>query len=193
MSTFQAEQKQFYTIAEMLASGLSHYKIEKLVRSGQLVKLNNKVYEDPNFNGEQSDFSRVAVYVPKGRICMLSAARYYGLTNYLPDAVDIAIERSMKISTFPDHPSIHVWYFPQKRYSSGVAEVQDEAGKFLIYDREKTVADILYYRNTVGIEETKEVLKNYLASEDRNMVRLHRYAEALGCRKILETYLEVLI
>ena len=58
---------------------------------------------------------------------------------------------------------------------------------------EKTVIDILYYRNKVGIEETKEVLKNYLAKPDRNLIQLRRYADALGCGKILGTYLEVLL
>ena len=33
---------------------------------------------------------------------MMSAARFYGLTTYLPDSVDIAIEHSMKISTYPE-------------------------------------------------------------------------------------------
>jgi hypothetical protein len=65
--------------------------------------------------------------------------------------------------------------------------------EFPIYDVEKTVVDILYYRNKVGIEETKEVLKNYLRNEERNLVKLRRYADALGCKKILGTYLEVLI
>jgi hypothetical protein len=55
------------------------------------------------------------------------------------------------------------------------------------------VIDILYYRNKVGIEETKEVLKKYLAQPDRNLIQLRRYADTLGCEKILGTYLEVLL
>ena len=34
---------------------------------------------------------------------------------------------------------------------------------------EKTVVDILYYRNKIGIEETREILKNYLSRTDRNL------------------------
>lgn len=75
----------------------------------------------------------------------------------------------------------------------GVTTGSDQGGEFKIYDIEKTVIDILYYRNKVGIEETKEVLTNYLSREDRNLIRLHEYAEELGCRKILGTYLEVLV
>ena len=78
---------------------------------------------------------------------------------------------------------------PQIRYETGIVRAED----FAIYDIEKTVIDIIYYRNKVGIEETREVLTNYLARPDRDLVKLHRYAELLGCKKILATYLEVLL
>lgn len=47
--------------------------------------------------------------------------------------------------------------------------------------------------NKVGIEETKEILTNYLARQDRNINKLYRYAEKLSCLKILKIYLEVLV
>lgn len=99
----------------------------------------------------------------------------------------------MKVSTLPDWPSVNIWYFPEKRYSAGITSIADAAGEYRIYDVEKTVIDILYYRNKVGIEETKEVLKKYLARPDRNLIPLRRYADPLGCEKILGTYLEVLL
>jgi predicted transcriptional regulator of viral defense system len=146
-----------------------------------------------SYEGEESDFAFSCVYAHKGVICMMSAARHYGLTTFLPDGVDIAIERNMKISTLPDCPQVKVWYFPEKRYSAGITSSSDGACEFPIYDLEKTVVDILYYRTKVGIEENKEVLKNYLRREDRDLIKLHRYADDLGCKKILGTYLEVLI
>jgi predicted transcriptional regulator of viral defense system len=155
--------------------------------------MNNKMYENAAYSGDESDYTAAMAYAPKGVICMLTAARYYGLTNYLPDAVDIAIERDMKVSTLPEWPQLHFWYFPQKRYETGIVTEQDEGGEFRIYEIEKTIADILYYRNKIGIEETGEILKNYLFRDDRNLPVLHRYAEKLGCGKILGTYLEVLL
>ncbi len=75
----------------------------------------------------------------------------------------------------------------------GVTVSSDNCCEFKIYDIEKTVVDILYYRNKVGIEETKEILINYLARDDRDLIKFQRYADELGCGKILGTYLEVLI
>ena len=47
--------------------------------------------------------------------------------------------------------------------------------------------------NKIGIEETREILKNYLSRPDRNLNTLYRYAAQLNCAKILNTYLEVLL
>ena len=185
--------RHFLPLSDLLAAGFSHYRINKLVSEGWLIKLNNKTYENTAYSGKTSDFEVVSAYAPKGVICMMTAARNYGLTTFLPDAVDIAIERNMKISTLPDWPSMNIWYFPEKRYSAGITSTSDAAGEYRIYDVEKTVIDILYYRNKVGIEETKEVLKKYLAQPDRNLIQLRRYADTLGCEKILGTYLEVLL
>ena len=183
----------FISVDELKKSGFSYYRINQLVDKGILTKVNKSLYENMIYDGGESDFSIISAYAPKGVFCMMSAARYYGLTTYLPDAVDIAIERTMKISTLPDWPDVNVWYFPEKRYQEGITAASDENGEYRIYDVEKTVIDIIYYRNRIGIEETKEILNNYLSREDRNMVKLHRYAEKLGCKKILSTYLEVLI
>ena len=187
------DKKRFLSTSELLESGLTYYRINKLVNDGKLVRLNRSTYENVESKSEDSDFAIAAAYAPQGVVCLMSAARYYGLTTYLLDAVDVAIGRAMKISTLPDWPEIHVWYFSDQRYNSGIISGEDEGGSFRIYSKEKTVADILYYRNKIGIEETKEVLRNYLDSKDRDLVQLHRFAEKLGCKKILSTYLEVLL
>ena len=53
-------------------------------------------------------------YAPDGVVCQMSAARYYGLTTYWPDAVDVAIERRKKLSTVPDFPKFNVVYYSKK-------------------------------------------------------------------------------
>jgi hypothetical protein len=53
--------------------------------------------------------------------------------------------------------------------------------------------DIVFYREKIGIEETKEVLITYLRRSDRNLNRLIRYAERLKCGDVMKMYLEVLV
>ena len=142
---------------------------------------------------EINDFINSSAYVPEGVICLMSAARYYELTFFLPDVIDVAIDRKKKVSTLPDWPELKLFYFSPARMDIGVRKIYEGNDSFRIFDIEKTVVDIIYYRNKIGIEESSEVLRNYLKRQDRQIDRLHAYAKMLRCESIIRTYLEVLI
>ena len=188
-----AENKKFITIAELKDLGYSYYKIGKLEEQGILSRVNRKTYENLTYKGDENDFFSAEAFVPNGVICLMSAARYYELTNFLPDAVDVAIERKKRVNTLPEWPEIRIFYFDPSRMDLGVTEVREGDNWFHIFDIEKTVVDIIYYRNKIGIEETSEVLRNYLKRRDRQIDRLYTYAKRLRCEKIVRTYLEVLV
>ncbi len=188
-----AENKKFITTAELKDMGYSYYKMGQLEKNGLLHRVNRTTYENLSYKGDENDFFSAEAYVPNGVICLMSAARYYGLTNFLPDAVDVAIDRKKKVSTLPEWPELRIFYFNPARMDIGVTEVIEDGNKFHIFDIEKTVVDIIYFRNKIGIEETSEVLKNYLKRKDRQIDRLYTYARRLRCEKVTRTYLEVLI
>ena len=173
--------------------GFSYYKINKMVEQGILIKLNKRYYENANFDGEESDFYYAYAFVPDGVVCLLSAAVYYNISTYRPDAIDVAIPRKAKVSTLTDWPELNVCYFTDDRFDVGIETIEEGKNKFRIYDIEKTVVDIVFYRERIGIEETKEVLINYLHRSDRNLNRLIRYAEMLKCGDVMKKYLEVLV
>lgn len=183
----------FISIEELKRLGLSYYKINQLVTQGDLIKINKKYYKNANYNGEESDFYYANAYVPDGVICLMSAAVYYELTTYRPDVIDVAIPRKSKASTLPKWPEFNICYFTDERHSVGINYIVEGRNSFKIYDIEKTVADIVYYREKIGIEETKEILKSYLKRKERNINNLIRYADNLKCGTILRTYLEVLL
>ena len=187
------ENKKFITTAELKKMGYSYYKIGKLEEDGILSRINRTTYENLTYTGDENDFFSAEAFVPNGVICLMSAARYYELTNYLPDVVDVAIERKKKVNTLPEWPEIKIYYFNSSRMDIGVTKIQDGDNSFHIFDIEKTVVDIIYYRNKIGIEETSEVLRNYLKRRDRQIDRLYAYAKRLRCEKVVRTYLEVLV
>lgn len=184
--------KKYYTTVELKQMGFSYYKIGQLEGNGFLRRINRSTYENLSYNGDENDLINAAAFVPDGVVCLLSAARYYDLTNYLPDAVDVAIHRKKKVSTLPDWPEIRIFYFDPVRMDIGVNKITIDGDSFHVFDIEKTVVDIIYYRNKVGIEETSEILRNYLKRKDRQLDRLYAYAKLLRCEKITRTYLEVL-
>ena len=187
------KDQKIFSMQELKSNGFTQYKVSKLVDEGKLIKLNKSYFENTEYQGEESDFYYAEAYAPKGVICLLSAAVYYHLTTFIPDAIDVAIPRKTKISTMPDWPRMNVHYYTNDRHGLGVTKVKEGKNEFQIYDMEKTVVDIVFYRENVGIEETKEILVTYLQRDDRNLNRLLKYAEMMKCEKIMRQYLEVLV
>ncbi len=190
---FLGNQQKYYSIDELKQKGFSYYKIKQMEESGRLNRINRNTFEDLCYKGDENDFVDVTAYIHFGVICMMSAARYYGLTNFLPEVVDIAVDRKKKISNRPIWPGIKVYYFYSERMRLGVNEVFEDGNSFRIFDMEKTVVDIICYRNKVGIEETSEILRNYLKKQNRKIDRLYAYSKVLRCESVLRTYLEVLM
>ena len=158
-----------------------------------LIKLNKRYYENAEYSGEESDFYYTEAYAPKGVICLLSAAAYYHLTTFIPEVVDVAIPRKAKISTIPEQPQLNIHYYTDARHELGITTVREGKNEFQIYDIEKTVVDIVFYKEKVGIKETKEVLVTYLQRKERNLDRLLKYAGLMKCDKTMRQYLEVLV
>lgn len=188
-----SSRKKFYTTTELKSMGYSYYKIDMLEKNGVLLRVNRTTYENLAYAGDENDFFSAEAFVPRGVICLMSAARYYELTDFLPDVVNVAIERKQKVNTLPAWPQVKLYYFDSSRMNIGVKEVCDGENRFHIFDIEKTVVDIIYYRNKIGIEDTSEILKRYLKRSNRKIDKLYSYAKSLRCEKILRTYLEVLM
>lgn len=184
---------QFVTLDYLKNKNLSYYKIDKLVKEGQLLKINRSTYENKKYIGDYNDFYAVGAYIPDGIICELSAANYYGLSNYSPKKISVAIDRNKKVSTLPKWPTFELHYYSNKRMNIGVIEVNENGNKYKIFDIEKTVIDMLSFRNKLPIDEVMFVLKSYLNRKDRNLNKLYKYSKQLRCEKILRTYLEALL
>ena len=191
-TSLPSDQKIF-SMQEPKDNGFSQYKVGKLLEDGKLIKLNKSYYENTGYQGEESDFYYVAAYAPKGVICLLSAAVYYKLTTFIPDAVDVAISRKARVSSVPEWPRMNIYYFTNERHDLGIKTIRERKNEFRIYDIEKTVVDIVFYREKIGIEETKEILISYLKRKDRNLNRLLKYAELMKCERVMRQYLEVLV
>ena len=101
--------------------------------------------------------------------------------------------RKSKVSTMPDWPQMKVHHYTDERHRLGITTVKEGKNEFRVYDMEKTVVDVVFYREKVGIHETKEILTTYLRRKNRNLNRLLKYAELMKCNKVMRQYLEVLI
>lgn len=62
-----------------------------------------------------------------------------------------------------------------------------------IYDRERTICDIVRNRNNMDIAILNEAIKQYVELKEKNISLLLRYADELGVQKIMKNYMEILL
>ncbi|PLR84695.1 type IV toxin-antitoxin system AbiEi family antitoxin domain-containing protein [Bacillus sp. V33-4] len=187
-------QKGFAKTKDFINEGISNYYIRKLEAQGDIIRIKQGLYRHSKYEGEQQDeIVEVSKIIPKGVICLLSALAYHGLTTYNPWEYQVAIYRGAKKPTLPNYPPIKIIYFSETQYQYGIDEIEIDGNKVKIYNREKTICDIIRYRKKIGIDIMKEGLRNYLQRPEKNLTKLVDCAEKLRIKTVLLKYLEVLL
>ena len=143
--------QKYYTTSELKNMGYSYYKIGQMEENGQLHRINRTTYENLSYKGDENDFINAAAYVPDGVICLMSAARYYELTNFLPDVIDVAIYR-LSVSPYASHFVLKGGIFPYAIFDRK-------------YERATTDVDLLARRISNRAEEMKDVFRNIFAQD----------------------------
>ena len=75
----------------------------------------------------------------------------------------------------------------------GVVETEVAGHRLRIYDIERSVCDVVRFRNKVGMDVVTEVLRAYLSRKDRNIAKLTDYAGKMRIGTIMTQYLNVMV
>jgi predicted transcriptional regulator of viral defense system len=131
--------------------------------------------------------------VPGGIICMGTALAYHELTTWNPPEIHIALPRGRKI-VLPAYPPIKLYHVTGSIFKLGREEIKIESGRLIsIYDKERCVCDAVRFRNKIGIDIMKEVLREYMNGSGKNLNMLHNYARQIRISSVLDQYLDVLL
>lgn len=177
-------------IKTLLESGVSYYEINSLLKEAVIIRLKRGVYKWAD--KETDEMAEVAKIVPGGAFCLLSAAFYYGLTTTIPSSHHIAIPDERKVS-LPVYPPVHLYYWNKTPYLLGMVTIELSGESIQIYDPEKTVCDVIRHRNKIGFEALKEILKNYLERQDRNLNQLYTYSRLLKIHNKVDEFVKILL
>lgn len=174
-------------------SNLSRKYIARLVKEGSLVKVGYGLYSlaEHGFT-ESQDLIEVAVKVPKGIVCLLSALRFHDLTTQNPFEVWIAIERESRIPKVENVP-VRFFRFAPKVYQAGIETYFIEGVEIKVYSAAKTIADCFKYQKTVGLDVALEAMRDAWRKRKVTMDELYHFAEIRQVKKIMLPYLNTLV
>jgi predicted transcriptional regulator of viral defense system len=138
------------------------------------------------------DLVTVALKIPQGVVCLVSALAFHELTTQIPHAVDVALESG---STRPRlaFPPVRVFWFSGPAWSEGIEVHQLDNTPIRIYGPEKSVADAFKFRRKLGLDLALEALKAYRRRPEFDVGRLLHYADVCRVEQIMSPYLEALL
>ena len=180
-----------YAKAEMLRTkGIRSSQLAQLVESGALVRLKRGLYALAQ-GAERSELVDIQKAVPGGVFCLGTALSVHGISTWEPPEVQLAIRRDSRIA-LPESPPIKIFSFSGARFELGIVEQSTPTGIVQVYDREKTICDVVRFRNSLGLDIAMEALREYLKGHGRDIPRLLEYAKLLRMEGSIRGYLEAL-
>ena len=76
----------------------------------------------------------------------------------------------------------------------GVMDVQTGFGNMVrAYDMERTICDILRYKESLDVQVFQYAMKEYMASDRKNLNHLMAYAKRFQIESVVRTYTEVML
>jgi len=138
------------------------------------------------------DLVTVALRVPEGVICLLSALTIHDITTQIPHEVYVALNRGTEPPRL-EHPPIRVFWFTGEAFTVGIETHELDGIKVRVYGAAKTVVDCFKYRNKLGLDVAIEALKLYLREKLGSSDELMRFAGVCRVERVMRPYIEALL
>jgi len=138
------------------------------------------------------DLVSVALKIPRGVICLISALSFHDMTTQVPHVVHVALVPGTEPPRL-EHPPVRVSWFSGRVFSEGIETHEIDGMEVRVYSPEKTLADCFKHRNKIGLDVALEALKLYRKQKPLRAHNLVHYAKICRAERIMRPYLEALL
>jgi predicted transcriptional regulator of viral defense system len=178
--------------SDLEAHCIPRVSLTRAVRRGELERLGRGVYGLPGRNvSAEGTLAEVAIRVPKGVVCLLSALRFHGLTTQAPFQTWLAIANKAAAPKF-DYPPLRIVRYSGEALSEGVEEHVVDGVTVRVTGVAKTVADCFKYRNKIGLDVALEALREAWQEKRMGSDEIWRFAKICRVANVMRPYLESL-
>lgn len=138
------------------------------------------------------DLVTVALKVPRGVVCLISALAFHQLTTQVPHAVYLAIAANDQAPVLR-YPPLRLFWYSKAVFESGIIETKMDGTDIHIYSAEKTLTDCFKYRNKIGIDICVEALNLYRRRGRMKLAQLEQYAKLCRVQRVMRPYMEAVL
>ena len=140
---------------------------------------------------EYPDLVTVAMRVPQGVLCLISALSFHELTTQVPHTIDVALERGTRKPRL-DYPPTRFFWFSGPAFHEGIETHELDGAPVRVYDPEKTLVDCVRYRNQIGMDVVLEALRLWRERRPKKLDALLKYARMRHVERTMRPYLEAI-
>lgn len=185
-----AQRHHLLRARDVVNAGLPSSHLTRLVVSGRLERVARGLYGLPDRPAHAlQSLAEVALRVPHGVVCLVSALRVHELGTQAPSAVWLALP--------PRRPRPHLRHLDLRvvRMSDatrriGVVHVDVHGVAVPVFDVAKTVADCFKYRHRIGLDVALEAFREAWFHRRLCMDDLWRYATLNRVHQVMRPYVE---
>lgn len=164
--------------------------LSRLVEDGRLQRVARGVYTLPDQPlSEHRSLAEVALRVPRGVICLLSALRVHGLGTQAPRQVWLAIPHNSPTPRV-HRPSLRAVRMSGAALVEGIEPVRIDGVEVPVFNAAKTITDCFKYRNKIGIDVALEALREGWMQRRVTMDELFHYASIDRVSNVMRPYME---
>ena len=121
---------------------------------------------------------------------MESALHYYEYTDRIPLAWQIAVDRDSNKSKYKiDYPFVEPFYQEPKFLNIGVNTIKIDNTSIKIFDRDRTICDLMRYENKIEKEVFANAVMRYIKDPKKNIRRLYEYAKVFNITQKVQTHI----
>ncbi|WP_084710150.1 type IV toxin-antitoxin system AbiEi family antitoxin domain-containing protein [Nesterenkonia alba] len=142
--------------------GLSRSALYRAAQEGRFERIARGIYLPSDAAATDWEWVEASTRRPEATICLTSALAYYDLTDVIPDALNVAIPRGVRI---PATDSAITWHsFDRSTFDIGREEISIPGSELTIglYSPERSIVDAFRLRGELGYELARDTLKEWL-------------------------------
>ncbi len=171
-------QTPVFTAADARAAGIPVRMLSHFCKKRVIERVSRGIYRGSQakieINFQWEDLALVAMSIPNGVICLISALCYYGLTDQIMRQFWIAVPHASKS---PQRPKTRI--IRMRNMELGQTEIQLGITHIKIFDKERTVVDAFRYLSKEIAIKALQVYLCQKGSAKPNLDKLLKYAKAL--------------
>lgn len=174
-----------------IEAGISKHALYNFIRDNGFEKAAHGVYASPE-TWEDENYI-LSLRYPQGVLSHDEALYYHGLTDREPLQKTITIYTGYGTSRMVAD-GIKVFTVKKELLDIGKEIVKTSYGHDIpLYNRERTICDLIRSRNRFEIQDFQTALKTYIMGKNKNLNRLMEYAKLFHVDKKIREYMEVLL